>query len=132
MTGFDDDGFREPVKTIECKSSPFQTIVVRPGRNLDANGGAGSLLQMVALLEPGVHLTVDLSEVDFVDAAGLSALVGSVRRVRALGGTAELRRPRAGVRRRMELVGMNRLLIPSPIRIRDEAVVRDQAVLAAS
>jgi anti-anti-sigma factor len=67
-------------------------------------------------LQPGVVIVIDLSRVDFIDAVGMSALVGSVRRVRAVGGEAQICNATPQVRQRMELVGVYRLLTHSSAR----------------
>lgn len=55
-------------------------------------------------------MVFDLSEVNFIDAVGVSALVGSVRRVRALGSNPELRNIGPELRDCLELAGVYRLL----------------------
>jgi anti-anti-sigma factor len=61
-------------------------------------------------LRPGVDILIDLSRVDFIDAVGMSALVGCVRRVRKVGGEAHICNATPHVRQRMELVGVYSLL----------------------
>jgi anti-anti-sigma factor len=61
-----------------------------------------------------LDLIFDLSCVDHVDAFGASALVGSVRRVRAMGGTCRILQVNAQVRWILNIVGMNRFLADSP------------------
>jgi anti-anti-sigma factor len=58
------------------------------------------------LLRPGVEITIDLSRVEFIDAVGISAIVGSVRRVRAVGGRVHICRPSPPVRWRLEVAGI--------------------------
>jgi anti-sigma B factor antagonist len=64
-------------------------------------------------LRPGVELIIDLSRVEFIDAVGIGAIVGAVRRVRAVGGHAEICGASPEVRRRMKLAGVYRLVTPS-------------------
>jgi anti-anti-sigma factor len=60
-------------------------------------------------LQPGVEIVIDLSPVDFIDSAGMHAVVGSVRLARAFGATARVCNARPHVQRLMELVGVYRL-----------------------
>lgn len=65
------------------------------------------------ILTPEATIEVDLSRVTFVDAVGLSALLGGYRRARALGISLRLRDPRPQVRRQLRLVGFDRLVAMS-------------------
>ncbi|HEX6393785.1 MAG TPA: STAS domain-containing protein [Acidimicrobiales bacterium] len=58
-----------------------------------------------------LDLTIDLSRVEGIDAAGLSALVGSIRRARSAGGTAQVINARPRVTAVFELAGVKDLLI---------------------
>jgi anti-anti-sigma factor len=74
------------------------------------------------ILRPGVEVLIDLSRVDFIDAVGISAIVGSVRRVRAVGGQAEIRGRSSQVRHRVELAGVYPLVMrPSTTHGNDAA-----------
>ena len=59
----------------------------------------------------GVDVVIDLRRVEFMDAVGISAIVGSVRRVRAVGGQAWRCGASSEVRRRLELAGVDRLVM---------------------
>ena len=59
--------------------------VCRPVGELDAYSAPG-LRESMALLTSVPRLVVDLSEVPFIDSAGLVALVAGIRRVRDGGG----------------------------------------------
>ena len=67
-------------------------------------------------LRPGGELVIDLSRVEYIAAAGINALVGSVRLARALGGTARICNARPQVQRLMVLVGVYRLLLRESTR----------------
>jgi anti-anti-sigma factor len=54
-----------------------------------------------------------LSRVEFIDVVGISAIVGAVRRVRAVGGHAQICGASLEVRRRLELAGVYRLVMGS-------------------
>jgi anti-anti-sigma factor len=66
-------------------------------------------------------VVIDLSRVDFMDAVGISATVGSVRRVRAVGGHAEIRGASPEVRSRLELAGVYAFLMRSSAKNDDDA-----------
>jgi anti-anti-sigma factor len=94
---------------IETELLADFSIVCRPSGSLDWIA-AMSLRHIIGdSLRPGVKVVIDLSRVDFIDAVGISAIVGSVRRVRAVGGQAEICSASGEVRRRMELAGVYRL-----------------------
>jgi anti-anti-sigma factor len=73
------------------------------------------------LLLPGVEVVIDLSEVDSIDSVGISAIVSSVRRVRAASGRAEIRGASPEVRRNMQLAGVYQLLTHLPVANGDDA-----------
>ena len=64
-------------------------------------------------LDQGLHLLIDVSRVERVDAEGLSALVGVVRRARSVGGTAQVVNARPIVTATFELAGVYDLLLGS-------------------
>ena len=98
---------------IETQLLADSTIVCRPSGSLDWIA-AVSLRHVIAdWLRPGVEIVIDLSRVDFIDAVGISAIVGSVRRVRAVGGRAQICGASGQVQRSMELVGVDRLVMRS-------------------
>ena len=59
---------------------------------------------------------IDLSPVEFIDAVGMQAIVGSVRLARAFGATARVCNARPPVQRLMELVGVYPLVTGSRAR----------------
>jgi anti-anti-sigma factor len=62
-----------------------------------------------------MDVVVDLRHVESMNAAGVSALTDSFRRVRTLGGTARVCNTRPDLRWRLELVGLERPLVGSSI-----------------
>ena len=104
----------EPV--VETHVGADSRIVCRPSGGLDWIGAVSLRHALHDSLRPGVDIIIDLSRVDFIDAVGMSALVGSVRRVRAVGGEAQICNVTSRVRHRMELVGVYRLLTDSSAR----------------
>jgi anti-sigma B factor antagonist len=66
------------------------------------------------------RLVLDLSELAFVDSAGLGVVIGALRRVRSAGGELRVVEPPAGPRRVVALTGLD-TLFPVVASI-DEAV----------
>ncbi len=97
---------------IETQVLADSTIVCRPAGSLDWIAAVSLRHALGGLLRPGVEVIIDLSRVEFIDAVGISAIVGSVRRVRAVGGQAQMCGASPQVRRRLELAGVYRLLMP--------------------
>ena len=53
-----------------------------------------------------IDVTVDMSELDFVDSTGLSVLITGLKRLRERGGDLALRSPKPGTRRVLEITGL--------------------------
>jgi anti-anti-sigma factor len=106
-------GKEDPViETIVCADS---NIVCKPLGNLDW-ASAMSLRHVVRdSLQPGVEIVIDLSRVNSIDSIGMHAVVGTIRLARALGATARISNARPQVDRLMDLVGVYRLLMRSPV-----------------
>jgi anti-anti-sigma factor len=109
----------EPV--VETHVPADSSIVCRPSGALDWIGAVSLRHAIHDSLRPGVDILIDLGRVDFIDAVGMSALVGSVRRVRAVGGAAQICNATSHVRQRMELAGVYRLLTHSSARNGNDA-----------
>jgi anti-sigma B factor antagonist len=67
-----------------------------------------------AQLQPGKLVIVDLEAVTFLDSAGLGALIGGVRQIRAMGGDAVLCHPSRPVARVLQMTGVDRLVTVAP------------------
>lgn len=96
-------------------------IVCRPSGSLDWIAAVSLRHAVGHSIQPGVDVIVDLSRVEFIDAVGISALVGTVRRVRALGGQANICGASPEVRRRLELAGVYRLVMGCSARNGNDA-----------
>jgi anti-anti-sigma factor len=94
---------------IETHLLADSSIMCRPSGSLDWIAAVSLRHALSDALRPGVDVAIDLSRVKFIDAVGISAIVGSVRRVRAVGGHARICRASPEVRRRLELAGVYRL-----------------------
>ncbi len=79
----------------------IRIITVAPKGRLDAFTAPNLRTRVDQLLDEGVHhFILDLSEVDFLDSAGLAVLVSVLKRARQAGGNVRLVRPKqeAGLR----------------------------------
>jgi anti-anti-sigma factor len=70
--------------------------------------------QLLSLLRPAGHLTIDLSAVEYADASGLAVLVGTGRRAQLLGGSLRLAAPSPEVARVLAATGLNQHLYIYP------------------
>jgi anti-anti-sigma factor len=95
---------------IEVHRDPSDGIRLMPLGDLDWAGAKPLRHVLHDLLRPGIHLVIDLSYVEFIDAVGVSGLVGCIRRVRAVRGEVELLNARSQVQRLLELLGVYWLL----------------------
>ena len=84
----------EEEKMIDTYVGSDFSIVCRPTGCLDWTGAAALRHAVHNVLCPEINLHIDLRHLNFVDAVGMSALVGSVRRVRAVGGKARIQNAR--------------------------------------
>jgi anti-anti-sigma factor len=101
---------------VETHVGADSSIVCRPSGGLDWIGAVSLRHAIHDSLRPGVDIIIDLSRVDFIDAVGMSALVGSVRRIRAVGGEAQICNATSQVRQRIEQLGLYPLLKDSSAR----------------
>jgi anti-anti-sigma factor len=100
------------LEMIATKVSPSVGIQLKPLRDLDWIEAMSLRHALDGVLRPGINVFIDMSQVDHIDAEGMSALVGSIRRVRAVAGDVELLNVRPNARRRLELVGIYPFLLP--------------------
>ena len=84
--------------------------LIRPSGWLDAFA-APQFRQSVARLPGANALVVDLTQVKFIDSAGLGVLVALIRRARERGSVAAVAVPRRGVRRLLEDIGFGRIAV---------------------
>lgn len=85
------------------------SVVCHPVGDLDSPNVSQLRAAFSALAQPG-HVVIDLTEVPFVDSAGLGALVGGVRRVREAGGTVAVFPGRHSVARVLRMVGFDKIV----------------------
>lgn len=90
--------------------------VVTPTGRLDALTAPHLRVRCDTLLASGTHrIVIDLSTVDFLDSAGLAAMVGVLKRARSAGGDVKLVMPdRETVGRILELTSFDRVFQIAP------------------
>lgn len=93
---------------VRTKHDSDGYAVVRPDGALDASTVA-PFRQVVADLTDAGALVIDLADVDFIDAAGLGAIVGGVRRAREHGTRVAVARARPAVKEILHSAGVERL-----------------------
>jgi anti-anti-sigma regulatory factor len=73
---------------IEISIPSDSTVVCRPIGDLDLAGSIQLRHVIADLVRPDLNLEIDLRDTGAVEAIGISALIGAMRRVHSLGGTA--------------------------------------------
>jgi anti-sigma B factor antagonist len=96
--------------TIEILTDPDASVLCKPLGDLDWVSAVSLRHAIHDAVRPGAEIVIDLSRVSLIDAVGLSAIAGSIRRAQAVGATVVVRNPLPRVSRLMELVGVDRLL----------------------
>ena len=81
----------------------------RPMGELDAYT-VGTFREALAELADTRHLLIDLSEVPFMDSAGLGALIGGIRRTREAGGDVAVACGRPTLTRLLHTTGFDRIV----------------------
>ena len=99
---------------IEIQSAPDSSVICRPHGALDIDTATELRHLTGEILHPELDLVFDLSQVDYIDAVGASALVGSVRRVRAVGGQSRLSQVNPRVQWVLEVIGIEKYLAANP------------------
>jgi anti-sigma B factor antagonist len=82
---------------VDCLSSPYLRALI------DASIEAGHL-----------NVVLDLTALEFMDAAGLRVIANAANRLELLGGTLAIRAPSDLVRRMLDITGMLELAMPYP------------------
>jgi anti-sigma B factor antagonist len=95
---------------IETHLRQDEAVVCKPWGDLDWRTSVSLRHAVHDALRPGGYVLIDLSRVTYIDAVGLSAIVGTLRRARAVGAVVGVYNMQPRVRRRMELVGMASLV----------------------
>lgn len=106
--------------------------VCRPVGELDAYT-VGQFREALGQLSARPKLLIDMSEVPFVDSAGLGALIGGIRRAREVGGDVAVYCSRPTLVRLLHTTGFDRIvtvadtLAEAARSLRDEPLDQDQS-----
>jgi len=96
------------VLKVQRKLDSDGYALVRPEGELDASSVAPFREAVADLTDIGA-LVIDLAEVPFIDAVGLGAIVGGVRRAREHGTRVAVARARPAVKEILATAGMDRI-----------------------
>ncbi len=96
---------------IIVKESVIRVVTVAPDDRIDTFNAPQLRSQLYELLESdSTHLVLDLSQVPFIDSAGLSVLVSALKRSRLAGGDLKVVWPEEeGARRIFHLTKLDRV-----------------------
>jgi anti-sigma B factor antagonist len=103
--------------------------VCRPVGELDAYT-VGQFRESLGDLASANRLIIDLSEVPFMDSAGLGALIGGIRRAREAGGQVAVACSRPTLTRLLHTTGFDRI-VPVTEAIDDAVAALDEDDVAA-
>lgn len=82
------------MNNIEVSEQTKKVMILAFRDRLDSFNAAGARKQIDSVLETGAtNYAVDLSELDFMDSAGIAVLINLLKRTRMQGGTVKLVRP---------------------------------------
>jgi anti-sigma B factor antagonist len=95
--------------SIKVDGNATGPVICRPSGELDLYTVC-QFREALADLPSGSRVLIDMSDVSFVDAAGLGALVGGVRRARDRGGDAAVACARPALGRLLRTIGLDRLV----------------------
>ena len=87
---------------------------------LDASSTNDFKQDVEPIIQDGANVVLDLTQVEYIDSAGLGAIVSSLKRLRTAGGDIRVTGLSKSVRALFELVRMHKLL--DVFNDRDEAV----------
>ncbi|HEX2054240.1 MAG TPA: STAS domain-containing protein [Actinomycetota bacterium] len=95
---------------MRTKSEDGKTIIELIG-DLDFHTARRLRETLIEFHSQGVnHVTLDLTELEFIDSSGLSVLVAGLKRLRSGGGDLTLRSVSDQTRRVLEVSGLSRVL----------------------
>jgi anti-anti-sigma factor len=101
-----------PPALTSCTTYDHDTAVVAVSGELDLSTAPGLGEALAQVVERHPHaLTVDLAGLAFIDSTGLTLLVRTSNRLREQDGTLSLASPTPPVRRVLEIVGLDHLLV---------------------
>ncbi len=110
MSGADSCGYDAPVLEINvARPDDGSPVELCPDGELDAYSVA-QFREVFAELATETRLVVDLSRVQFMDSAGLGALIGGIRKVRENDGRISVFSDRDAITRLLHTTGFDRIV----------------------
>ncbi len=103
----------DEVLRLSVEQPAVGAVVVTLGGELDVQSAAG-IADCLRELVAGNDVVVDLTDLRFVDAAGVGALMKARNQARPEGRTMTLRRPRPNVLRTLEVAGVDNVFPIEP------------------
>ena len=94
---------------VEWTSTARGYTVLRLKGDLDSTTVA-LLRQAIVDTPPETLAVIDMSEVPFLDSAGIGALIGGIRRLRERGGDVSVSSPRPAIKRVLHMTGFDRIV----------------------
>jgi anti-sigma B factor antagonist len=94
---------------IQLDEGPEGHQICRPAGEIDA-ATVSQFRAVLGELSENLRVVIDLSDVTFVDSAGLGALIGGIRRTRELGGDVVLACPRPSMARLLRTTGLDHIV----------------------
>jgi anti-sigma B factor antagonist len=94
---------------IQLDEGPDGHRICRPAGEIDAST-VSQFRAVLGDLATNPRVVIDLSDVTFVDSAGLGALIGGIRRTRELGGDVVLACPRPSMARLLRTTGLDHIV----------------------
>ena len=92
------------------RESTDVVVLAVPGPSLDASNSKKFKSQILPVVQSANNLVFDMSGVQFVDSAGLGAILSCLRQVNATGGDMKVFGLSKGVRALFELVRMHKVV----------------------
>ena len=83
--------------------------------------------EAIAQAGPETAAVIEMSDVPFLDSAGIGALIGGIRRLRELGGDVAVASPRPALKRVLHMTGFDRI-----VPVTDSVEQAADAMVAAS
>jgi anti-anti-sigma factor len=95
------------ISMFEPRSPSAQSVLYKPLADLDIDNAVPLRRLLSELRGPGHDVVIDLGRVGFIDAMALGVLAGSLRQIRAAGGTVRICNADPHLRWMLELVGLD-------------------------
>ena len=95
---------------IETQFRSTDRVVCAPWGDLDWSGATSLRHVLADVLRPGMQVDIDLGHVDFFDAVGISALIGSSRRAQSMGCRVRIGNATPDLDRRLQRFGLHWVL----------------------